>query len=331
MKISIIIPTLNEENCLPKLLDSIKLQDFDDYEIIIADAHSTDKTREIAEGYGCRVVDGGRPSAGRNAGAGIAKGELLLFFDADVILPQGFIRNLYNEMMDRFIDLATCEIRPLSEYQLDRVIHKVINLTILFNLWIDPKAFGFCIFVTKRLFNRVNGFDETIYVVEDNDFVKRASAFRALRYLNSVHLWINIRRFEKEGRFAYLKKGIKMNLYRAFVGEIRNSEFVKYEFDAFDKVDNEKSRDFLDKIEKKLLEMEENSIKLNIEAKALKKKDFMVNTEKLQPYIDEYKHLIEELDVYLSRKDKREKKRKKPGIRLRVLKKNDRLFYAYAC
>jgi glycosyltransferase involved in cell wall biosynthesis len=78
-KISIIIPTKNEETCLPKLLDSIKSQDFPDYEIIIADANSTDKTREIAKSYGCIVVDGGLPAVGRNRGAEVANGEILLF------------------------------------------------------------------------------------------------------------------------------------------------------------------------------------------------------------------------------------------------------------
>ncbi|MDR0602407.1 MAG: glycosyltransferase, partial [Treponema sp.] len=230
MKVSIIIPALNEEAMLPRLLDSIRVQDFDDYEVIVADAKSTDDTREVAARYGCTVVEGGLPAAGRNAGAAAALGEMLYFLDADVILPPGFIRNVYDEMQDRFIDLATCEIKPLSDYQLDRIIHKLINLAVILNLWIDPKAFGFCIFVTKRLFNRVGGFDETIYVAEDNDFVKRASVFRQLRFLSSACIMVSIRRFEKEGRFAYMKKGIKLNLYRAFMGEIRSDEVVKYEF-----------------------------------------------------------------------------------------------------
>jgi glycosyltransferase involved in cell wall biosynthesis len=175
MKVSIIIPALNEERMLLRLLDSIKAQDFDDYEIILADAHSTDRTREVAAEYGCRIVDGGLPAVGRNAGAAAAQGEFLFFLDADVVLPQGFMRNVYNEMQDRYFDLATCEIRPLSDYRLDRVLHRMINLAVVLNLRIDPKAFGFCIFVTRRLFRRVGGFDETIYVAEDNDFVKRAS------------------------------------------------------------------------------------------------------------------------------------------------------------
>ena len=59
MKLSIIIPTYNEEEYLPKLLESIKMQDFTDYEVIVADANSKDNTRKIATDYGAKVVDGG--------------------------------------------------------------------------------------------------------------------------------------------------------------------------------------------------------------------------------------------------------------------------------
>jgi glycosyltransferase involved in cell wall biosynthesis len=311
MKVSIIIPTLNEEKMLPGLLESIKAQDFDGYEVIVADARSTDKTREIAQSFGCKVVDGGLPAAGRNAGAAAAQGEFLFFLDADVILPPGFIRNVYDEMQDRYIDVATCEIKPLSDYRLDRVIHRMMNLAVLLNLWVDPKAFGFCIFVTKRLFNRVGGFDETIYVAEDNDFVKRASAYSSLRYLISAKIMVSIRRFEKEGRFAYMKKGIKLNLYRAFKGEIRSDEVVKYEFAAFDKIDNELDKNFLDKIERQLLKVEKNSKLFLIKARMNKKKNKNVDTRELRPQFDEYAHLVKELDHYLSRNERKEQRQQK--------------------
>jgi glycosyltransferase involved in cell wall biosynthesis len=310
MKVSVIIPALNEEQMLPRLLDSIKAQDFDDYEVIVADAHSTDRTREIASAAGCRVVDGGLPAAGRNAGAAAARGDFLFFLDADVVLPPGFIRNVYDEMQDRYIDLATCEIRPLSDYRLDRIIHRMMNLAVLLNLWIDPKAFGFCIFVTKRLFERVGGFDETIYVAEDNDFVKRASMFKALRYLNSAYIMVSIRRFEKEGRFAYMKKGIKLNLYRAFKGEIRSDEVVKYEFDAFNKPESPEDLNLLDTIEKHLIKAEEKSRRFS---RRVQKQNSAAaaGIRQFQPSMDEYAHLVKELDEYLGRKEQREQRQRK--------------------
>ena len=320
MKVSIIIPALNEEQMLSRLLESIKSQDFDEYEVIVADARSTDRTREVAAEYGCRVVEGGLPAMGRNAGAAVAQGELLFFLDADVLIPQGFLHNVYEEMQDRYLDLATCEIRPLSDYRLDRVLHRMINLAVLLNLRIDPKAFGFCIFVSRRLFRRVGGFDETIYVAEDNNFVKRASSFRLLHYLSSAYIMVSIRRFEKEGRFAYMNKGIKLNLYRTFRGEIRSDEVVKYEFDSFEKPEEQEDRDFLDWIEKRLIRIEERSRRFNRNITSRKRRaqgfDTMPEVHEYSPadsiitqpnmgLVDEFSHLLEDLDAYLGKKERR--------------------------
>ena len=255
MKISVIIPVKNEEELLPKLLRSLQLQDYKDFEVIVADAHSTDRTREIAAEFGARVVDGGMPGEGRNAGARAASGDIFIFLDADVIVPPHFLSNLHNEMQERYIDVATCSIRPLSDYQIDRIIHKLINLTIMANLRVDPKAFGFCIFITRRLFERIGGFDETIKVAEDNDLVKRASEFRHLRYLNSTFVHVSVRRFEKEGRLQYMAKGIGLNVYRTFRGEIRHgNNIVTYNFGGYNQPKEHKKA--LDRLESALIGME---------------------------------------------------------------------------
>ena len=102
--ISIIIPTLNEENFLPLLLNSIKSQDFSDYEIIVSDGGSTDKTRQIALENNCRFVvdtEHHHPSWQRNRGASIAAGEVLIFFDADTILQEHFLRNVISEFYEK--------------------------------------------------------------------------------------------------------------------------------------------------------------------------------------------------------------------------------------
>ena len=89
--ISIIIPTLNEEKYLPKLLDCIRKQSYKDYEIIVADSNSKDKTRQIAKKYGCRIVKGGMPAKGRNNGAKAAKSEILLFVDGVIHFDNDFL------------------------------------------------------------------------------------------------------------------------------------------------------------------------------------------------------------------------------------------------
>ena len=96
--LSIVIPAFNEEKYLTRLLDSIKKQTYKNYEIIIADADSKDNTRKMAKKYGCKVIKGGIPAVGRNNGAKVAKGDILLFMDADAIIGEKFLENGLNEM-----------------------------------------------------------------------------------------------------------------------------------------------------------------------------------------------------------------------------------------
>ena len=255
MKVSIVVPTLNEERLLPTLLDSIARQGFGDYEVIVSDAGSDDATRSIAKSYGAVVVEGGLPGAGRNEGARVATGEYLFFFDADVTLPDDFIESAVVELDERFIDLATCEIRPLSQFTLDRIVHKFINVTVRTSLRIDPKAMGFCIFTTNRLFRRVGGFDESIRIGEDAEFVKRAAKFSPLHWLSTVYIEVSVRRFEKEGRLRSIKKGISLNLHRAFKGEVRN-DAIEYEFAQYEAGPDASGSKLMSKIEKTLLRFE---------------------------------------------------------------------------
>ena len=257
MKVSIVVPTLNEERLLPTLLGSIVSQHYRSCEIIVADSGSVDDTRKVAANFGARVVEGGLPGAGRNAGARVALGEYIFFLDADVVLPESFIENAVSELDDRFIDLATCEIRPLSPHVLDSLVHKFINTSIRLTIRVDPRAMGFCIFVSRRLFERVGGFDETITIGEDAEFVKRASKLRSLHWLLSVHIEVSVRRFEKEGRLRSIKKGIRLQLHRAFRGEVRTDK-IEYEYARYDSGPAEFGSRIVKRIEKALLKIEKS-------------------------------------------------------------------------
>ncbi len=92
--VSIVIPTYNEERFLPRLLGSIEKQEFKDYEVIVADNHSRDATVEIALSHRARVVEDSLPAVARNRGAKVARGEYLLFLDADTVVPEGFLKKL---------------------------------------------------------------------------------------------------------------------------------------------------------------------------------------------------------------------------------------------
>ncbi len=251
--VSIIVPTLNEEEDLPVLLESIKAQSFTNYEIIVADAGSKDRTREIAEAAGARVVPGGMPGPGRNRGAEAARGELLFFFDADVDLPRDFLEEAVSEMDERMLDLATCEFKPKSAFKLDEIMFRFANLSVKMNQDINPRAAGFCIFISARLFRRVRGFDESLKLAEDHDLVQRASKFRPLRVLKNTTLSVSIRRLEKEGRFNLVQKYMQVELHLLLKGNVRD-EIVEYEFGNF--ANESAGGGVLDDIESRIIQIE---------------------------------------------------------------------------
>ena len=232
MEFSIIIPTLNEQVLLPTLLQDLQDQTFQDFETIIADAGSKDGTVEIAHSFGARVVPGGMPAVGRNNGAQVASGEFLVFLDADTRISPDFLAEVHTELETRFLDLATCEIIPLSENSLDVLLHDFSNLAIKLGQFTDPHAPGFCIIISRRLFKRIGGFKEDLKLAEDHDLVKRASHFRPLRVLNTPQVQVSVRRLEKEGRVRLISKYVAVEVYRILRGDIKTDIF-EYEFGNF--------------------------------------------------------------------------------------------------
>src|SRR5574343_1225181 len=112
MILSIIIPTLNEEQNIARLLGIVQRNKFKDYEIIIADAGSKDKTKNIALEHGAKVIPGGLPAKGKNEGAKVAQGEILLFLDADLEMSEGFLDQSMPEFIERKLDVASYKIYP---------------------------------------------------------------------------------------------------------------------------------------------------------------------------------------------------------------------------
>lgn len=235
--ISIIIPTLNEEKYLPLLLESIKKQTFKDYEIIVSDSNSKDNTRKIANKFGCRVDvhKEGSPAKARNSGAKLAKEDILLFLDADVILRRpNFIESNFNEFKKKKLVAATSCVEPTSKSFFDNLSHTWINFFHTVAAYTKhPRAPGYCIFIKKNIFKRIQGFDENLKVGEDSDLVKKASKHGKFGVLHTS-LITSPRRWEQENKIKLILKWWWMDLRYQFNKPIMKHERLDYRFGDFE-------------------------------------------------------------------------------------------------
>ncbi len=227
--LSVIIPTLNEATALPGLLDALQNQTRPPDEIIVADAGSRDGTRMVAQTRGVRVVPGGLPGAGRNAGAATASGNLFLFLDADILPPPNFIADALAEIGEANYAVATCLMEPLSDDLATRTLTEAANLFLQVVQTFVPHAPGFCIWVRRYIHEGIGGFDESAKMAEDHDYVQRAAKLGKFAVLNSVRIPVSMRRVEKEGLVKLSLKYLWTEMY-ALAGKPIYSTPFEYQF-----------------------------------------------------------------------------------------------------
>ncbi len=209
MKLSFIIPTMNEEEHVSACLEEIRAQ-APDAEVIVVDAYSKDRTREIAREYGARVLLQKPRGAGpaRNKGAEKAKGDILCFVDADAVLGKGWVERVRRIFSDPETVAASGPLRPLE----DGLKHEIMYL-LTANLF--PRitaAFGFYQFqgpnmiFRKRTFLKMGGFRPGLMALEDNELGNRARKYGRVVWDPKLVVFSSTRRFNKNG---YLRMTLK--------------------------------------------------------------------------------------------------------------------------
>lgn len=155
MKISIIIPVLNEEDTIESTLHDLQVYRQQGHEIVVVDGGSADDT--VARAYG--LVDKTLKSkCGRayqmNTGAEYAEGEVLVFLHADTVLPVGACALISNIIADGN-DWGRFNVRLSGKSWIFRVIENMMN----WRSWLTSIATGDqAIFVRKSLFTKVGAY-----------------------------------------------------------------------------------------------------------------------------------------------------------------------------
>jgi len=237
--VSIITIAYNESKFIRKNLQSLSAQTYRNFEVIVMDDHSADDTAEIAHSYASvmplkvlqKEIRG--CSRSRNFGAAAAKGELILFLDADTILPEYFLTQALQEFTKQKLSAAFFDFIPITTNKIDQLFAAIYRLWLKITQYFNPRAIGSCILIRKELHDRLL-YDEKIVMAEDFDYIRRAAALGKFRMLASPKYMVSWRRFETENRFLLVAKYLIFELYRQYVGEIRKP-ILNYEFGHYDK------------------------------------------------------------------------------------------------
>lgn len=130
-KISIIIPSYNEEKNISRCLDSVLNQTFTDFEILCVDDSSNDNTFEIIKNYSkkdSRIVPLKNPKKGvssaRNFGIENAKGEYIGFVDSDDFIQPQMFKFLYKAVTENNRDFSVCRYNKTSEFKINHFDYK---------------------------------------------------------------------------------------------------------------------------------------------------------------------------------------------------------------
>ncbi len=204
-ELTIVIPAKNEAKMLPLLLESLCRQDYEgmaETRVLVADAGSTDGTREIALGFCDRlkmeVVPGGLPSVGRNVGARLAGTKYVLFLDADVELPEPtLLRRAMWRMRRRRLHLVTTNIKCRKGSFFDDLLYAGNNLMQRVGSVTKPFATGMFMLFDREVFWAMGGFNEQALFAEDYLLSKGVARIR-FRIVRGRVLTTN-RRFQKLG------------------------------------------------------------------------------------------------------------------------------------
>ncbi len=218
---SVIVPTLNEEKFLPRLLDSLVGQTTKDFEVIVSDGNSKDRTVARALGYKKRlprlkIVRNAIPGLAmqRNRGARFAKGTWFVFIDADGVLVPHALQRIKAFIQKRKAHHITPLFLPDSKTWQDAVLAHLINFALVGARSIGrPFATGQCSLMTKAMFERVGGYNEHLSWGEDNDISRRIyEQGYPIRILKEPLVFYSLRRFHREGVLRTLMTSVKAAL-----------------------------------------------------------------------------------------------------------------------
>jgi glycosyltransferase involved in cell wall biosynthesis len=228
-RLSVIIPTLNEERHAGCLLSDIAVQSRKPEEVLIVDAGSTDGTAPmVGRSPFAKLLEGMPPVAcGRNLGGRSGTGDALIFLDADLRLPERFFEDFLGEFESRGLDVACPLYVPYRSTPAIVAFHALFNLVTRAFQGVLPSGAGHCIALRRRLFQESCGFDPGLKF-DDIELIRRLSKRRRFGIVEE-RIFISDRRYREQGTPRMILRYSLMSPFFA-LGKFSWANRIDYEF-----------------------------------------------------------------------------------------------------
>jgi glycosyltransferase involved in cell wall biosynthesis len=232
---SVVIPTLNEESYLPKLLDDLSKQTEKDFEIIVVDGNSEDKTKEVTNNFKKKLkinfyqIKLGNVSAQRNYGAEVSSGRYLIFVDADTRVKSSFIKKSADFIKKHKGLVFIPYLLPEKEDEEYKTLFDIGNLLVEFSQNLSKKfSLGGSMIFEKNFFQMIGGFDSKLYISEDHELIQRIFKWGVTpKFMKDNKIKVSLRRWKKEGNLKIIYKYFIVTAHRLLGGEVK-SKIVEY-------------------------------------------------------------------------------------------------------
>lgn len=257
---SIIIPTLNEELFVKKILSDLTKQKVKNFEVIVVDGSSQDKTRRIILTYkkqmSILLLKKNPPNLPqqKNFGAKYAKGSYLLFIDADMSISPSFTKVAERLIKKKKGLVFQPYIFPLEkdDYPEVSAIYPLVNKLVEFSQNFNkPFSSGPAMFWERKTFLTISGFDDIFG--EDHQIIRKAHIWGIHpKFLSRLKVLFSLRRMKREGRLLLLYKVLYSHIYLLFNEKLKK-KLISYEMGGhlYRHLEEQRNKkDFLPRIKK---------------------------------------------------------------------------------
>ncbi len=218
---SIVIPCLNEEYFLPNLLKNLNSQTFKDFEVIVIDGNSEDKTAKVVTEFPAKYplhlhsTTIRNVSFQRNLGAKKAAGDILIFFDADTQIPKNYLKKIAQTFEKKRPHFLTTYIKTDSRKPSENMFAFFSNYFLrtgeIFKL---PFSYGAMQAVKKGAFFDVGGYDPNVKFGEDSELLQKIYKYNyKLIVLSTPRYIFSLRRLRSEGTLKPLIQYLQLNFH----------------------------------------------------------------------------------------------------------------------